>query len=354
MNIVLTNSLLIAVAAASKGGIKCSLQQVTDAREGIVAFTYFVPTGWKPDNSFKWTGNTYFAEYSASTPDRQYQVTHLEPLNINYSSSTGTAATGIRIEKATDFLQAVMHQMEQAGNASNVTVLDEINNDLPLTETQNLLAGSRMIGGMSQHQFRQAGYLKVKFIRNGVEEVASLGTTVAGSTMGNDMAVGTSRFKSMQGSYVAGPTVLVVNPTKPAPSKMKEAQIVASSARMTPKFLSYCMRLVLAISSAQLHATEEQGKRLREQMAEQAAKRMDDFKAGMALRDAQTHDFCNYLLDRQDYKAQDGSIVTIPTTYDHPWENGQGQFVLTDDPTFDPHGLGPGDWKPMSKSRAGE
>lgn len=207
---------------------------------------------------------------------------------------------------------------------------------------------------MSQHQFRQAGYLKVRFTRNGIEEVGSLGTTVAVTNLVNDMAVGAGRFRSVQSTYVAGPTVVVVTPTSPSETKVKEAQIVASSARMTPKFLSYWSQLALAIARSHFRVTEEQGKRLRQQMAEQGEKQMEDFKERMSLRDTQTHEFCNYLLDRQDYKAQDGSVVTIPTSYNSPWENGQGQYVFSDDPHFDPSTLGPGNWQQMAKFRSGE
>lgn len=64
-----------------------------------------------------------------------------------------TATEGFQIEKATDFLKAVMRQMEQAGNASNVRIIDEVNSDLPLTAMQNLLEGSRMIGGCRSISF---------------------------------------------------------------------------------------------------------------------------------------------------------------------------------------------------------
>jgi hypothetical protein len=44
--------------------------------------------------------------------------------------------------------------------------------------------------------------------------------------------------------------------------------------------------------------------------------------------------------------------VTTPAYYDHAWSNGQGDYFLSNDPTFDPRGTGNGSWEQMEKTRA--
>jgi hypothetical protein len=356
-------SLGIASSTYSSGGtgpkgIKCTLAQVKDEqRTGLVAFTYFVPDGWEGKNSLVWNGNTYVADLIASTPDKLYTVDQLEPISMNYSASSGTQAKGIRMTHATDFLHALVNRMQQQGGAKNVRVLEDVNQELPLADWQKLLQQNRMIGGMSQATFRESGFMKFTFDRNGVVETATVGTTVAGNLLSNNMALGfgpTQRqFSSETGSYVVGPTMLVVVPSQASAQKVKETQIVASSARITPKFLDYCANLALQMARASEKMTEERGRQLREDMEKQTTRLMSDFKARMAARDANVHDFCNYLLDQQDYHAPDGNIVTLPNNYNHAWANNQGVYILTDDHTFDPRGTDGTTWQEMPKAEHG-
>jgi hypothetical protein len=70
----------------------------------------------------------------------------------------------------------------------------------------------------------------------------------------------------------------------------------------------------------------------------------------MAAKDESTHQFCNYISDQQDFKPRSGPIVTLPSTYAHSWADGKGNYFLTDDPTFDPRGLGTGNWEKLEKA----
>jgi hypothetical protein len=108
------------------------------------------------------------------------------------------------------------------------------------------------------------------------------------------------------------------------------------------------------MSTANLKATEERGRELRKEMAEQGEKRMEELKQKWAQNDANTHDFCNFLLDQQDYHDPSGSIVTLPNAYSHAWANGDGDYLRSSDPTFDPRGSGGGDWQEMKKAEHGQ
>jgi hypothetical protein len=307
----------------------------------MVAFTYLVPKGWEPKTSFTWNGQSFISDFKASTPDGQYTVEHLQPLSMAYGASNGRVMQGFRIASGTDFLHGLVGQMEKSGMVSNARVTEEYNADAPLTEIEkNLPKPLPSIGGMQQRTFNQSAFLKLSFEKNGQPMVASVGTTVYGTFLSNNMQLGYGRtstqYSSENGSYVIGPTLVVISPANPSPAKVHEIQIMASSSQMTPSFMNYCARLALGMSEAQYKATKERGKQLIQQMREQTQQIHDNFMDEMARKDADTHEFCNYLLDKQDYTDHSGNLVTLPTAYDHSWSDGNGNFVLNDDPTFNP------------------
>lgn len=338
-------------------GIKCSLAKIEDTQKtGLTAFTYFLPTGWESKSSMTWNGPTYIADFTANTPDNQYMVEQVQPFNLVYVNSNGKILQGFRIAKGIDYLHGLLNGLMQKGTLTNVRVLQEYNEDAPLTEVEKSLPKPLPSNGnMVQNTFNQTAFMKISFEKDGHQLVGSIGTTVYGTLLVNNMTLGNGRtarpFTNENGTYVVGPTLLVVTPPTPSAAKVKEAQIVASSGQMTPKFLQYCVQQALAMSNASLQATEERGKELIKQMREQTAEIKDNFEARMAQKDADTHEFCNYLLDQQDYKDSSGNVVTLPSAYTHSWTNGNGEYILNDDPTFDPKGIDFSTWQQLEKTK---
>lgn len=335
-------------------GVECSLVQLKDnQRSGVVAFTYLVPKGWQNKTVFSWNNNnTYTAEMGATTPDQHYIVDQLEAVNIVYTSSNGKVTQGLRITHATDFLAALVGRMQQKGGMTNIKVVDQYNKSLPLTDTQQLEANSRMIGGMSQNTFHETGYLKITFEQNGVQEAAELGTTVAGNLLTNNLVNGigrtATRFTTENGTYVVGPTLYIVEPSKPSAARIQEAKVIASSVRCNPQFAAYCVKLALQMANNARLVTAEKIKQMQRDFEDNREKLMANFKEQMAERDDFTHDFCNYISNQQDFKSSNGTVVTIPNDYDHAWSNGQGGVYVSKDPTFNPGG----DWESMQKTHA--
>jgi hypothetical protein len=303
-----------------------------------------------------WQGQSYVADFTASTPDNQYMVEQLMPLNMQFVNSNGKILQGIRLTKAIDYLHAMVSGLQQNGKISNVKVLDEDNEDAPLTELEKTFPKSLpTLQGMEQTQFNQTAFMKFSFERNGQQMTGRMGTTVFGNFLVNNMQMGygptAGHFLSESGSYVIGPTLLIMSPATPSPAKVHEAQIIASSGQMTPKFRSFCAQLSLEIAQAGLKATEERGRELVQQMRQHTAELHQNFMNQMAQKDANTREFCNYILDQQDYTDHSGQVVTLPMNYNHSWSNGNGEYILSDDPTFDPKGLGSGGWEQMQKAK---
>jgi hypothetical protein len=336
---------------AAGSGIRCSMVQLQDNERTFgTAFSFLVPSGWKSETSFHWNGNTYTARFAGMTPDKLYIVDRLEPISMSFNMSTGTGAKGTRLTKATDFLHPVVQSLSREPGVGNVRLVEEDNADLPLSDNQKLMQNSRQIGGMSQRLYRQHGFLRVSFERNGAPETAGMETTVEAYCSGNNMRVGQGQFISENDNYVVGPTLSIATPTSPDAAKVKEAQIIVNSAQMSPQFGLYCARLAAEMAHISFEATSAQGKRLIQQIRDHTDQIVEDFKARWDDRDKTVHDFCNYVSDQQDFKSADGTIHTLPAYYSHAWKNDQGQYVLTDSPTYDPRGTDSTTWEPLQKT----
>jgi hypothetical protein len=319
-----------------------------------VAYTFLLPQGWKNESSFHWAGQSFVANLKATSPDGAYFVDKLEPMNMQYSSGSGQQSHGIQFNKATDFLEAIVHKGQETGQSSNVRILEETNSDLPLTREQLLLANSPQTGGMFRNQFHQNGFLKVSYLHNGVQTISVMGATVAGTNQGSHMQLGfgsTARqYSNMIGAYVIQQATQIVYPENPSSQRMDEAKLVAGSDRMGDAFCLYCAKLALAMAVGSREATERELKEFTENMREEGVKRQEQFREQMAAKDATTHDFCNYLLDQQDYHLQ-GGIVTLPTSYNGWYDPVSSTLLVSADPHYVPSGAGMQTYEQLQKVR---
>lgn len=333
----------------------CKLAKIVDSQNsGLVAFTYLVPKGWQTTSSLNWNQQGLFVgNMTSHSADNKYSVDMLTPLNMVFSTYSGGRQTGVQLRHATDFLEYVMHLLEQRGKITNVRFVDKVNTELPLVAAQQVMANTLKTPGTQSSFYHEQGFAKVECDINGVHEVALLGTTVIADRQASDYGGGRfgSHFTSQFETYVVGPTLKIVMPEETSPTRIKEAQVAASSFRITPKFALFIAKLALERSKAALAETEREGKM--RQLASEAERenRMDSFRKQMATKDANTHDFCNYLLDQQEFQAKNGDVLQAPTSYRYAYTNNAGDYLLSNSPT-----LGPGmnEWEQLQKSSATE
>ncbi len=336
-------------APHSVEGTKCTVEKVKDTQKsGLVAFTFLVPTGWTPHSLFNWDKNgSFFANLSASSPDKHTSADVLEPCVLTYGWMNKIAPKGIRIDHATDFLHALVSQMQTQQGVTNVETVEEVNQDLPLTDFQKKAATTNW-GPMHKRSYlHETGFLKVTFQRDGVEETANLGTTVTGMMQVIQIPNSPGPTTISQTNQV-GPTVVIVTESHASLAKIREAQIVASSMHMTPQFLDYWRKMTTAMAEAYLRGTAAA---LKENNDTWHGRAMASFRDQMAAKDANTHDFCNYLLDQQDYRAPGGGTVTLPT-YIKAYTNSNGEYLISDNPQFVPSGAGSQVWEQLVKKTA--
>jgi hypothetical protein len=339
----------VASAPHAPSGIKCTLEQVNDTeKSGVVAFTYLVPEGWTPHHMMKWgEADSYVANLSASTADKSYSVDQLEPMVMSFMSMRAGNPRGIHIAQATDFLHSLVELIKKQYNVSKVDIVDEVNETLPLTPFQEAASKTNWGPMQTRTPFHESGYLKATFELNGKEVTVEMGTTVVGTNVRMHALNDESQETSTSGVYRVGPTMTIITPSSPEPAKVKEAKIIAASMHPTAEFVDYRQKLTASLAQAQLNANEAE---LNAKNSDWHERSMAEFRGQMAAKDANTHQFCNYILDQQDYQSKGGPTVTLPSGYKHAWTDGNGKYLLSDDSSSDSQG---GNWEPLEKKAGG-
>jgi hypothetical protein len=338
---------------AKAGRIKCKLGQVKDTdRSGLVAYTYFLPDGWTSQSTMKWGRmDSTIVTISASTPDNLYAANHIEPMVVHFEALKSYASpSGFHIAHATDFLHLLVTKIQQQFQVDKVSIEEEVNKPLPLTPYLEGVAKTATNALHDGSVFRETGYLKVRFTINGTEEVAELGTIAGGLNQTWHFVNNPNAITNYSGMYTVGPTVVIVSPAKPSAARENELKVIASSIRKTSQFQEYVNNLARGTDQA-IH--NEYASALQEKNATWHEHSMAAFRSQMASRDANSRQFCNYLLDQQDYKNRGGGLVTLPSAYNHVWADNKGEYLLTNDSSLDPGVAGSGDWQELEKARPG-
>jgi len=69
--------------------------------------------------------------------------------------------------------------------------------------------------------------------------------------------------------------------------------------------------------------------------------------------DRVNREFSNYIRGVQDYQRPGGAMVSLPAGYQTAWVNNMGQYLLSNQPGFDPNNQLTGNWQPLTSSPNG-
>lgn len=345
--------LLLAALAVPPSGTKYRLERVRDEASGLVAFTYLVPDGWTPHHAMRWPSPGAFqASLSAASADGHYAVAQFERMVVsggemrNPQTGAPLDPNAHAIRHATDFLRTLVEGMKRQYGVDEMEVMEST--DQPLAPPPGSFGARPNTADPmgSREAVSEAGFLQVRFTLKGVPTVAALGTTIAGSVSTKHLPGRPNMVTSVSSVFVAGPSTVVMGPESPSPARVREMRTIASSMAPTPAFLAFFQKLGARLAGATLRANIDG------QIASNIGwheRSMAHFRGEMDRKSALSRQFCNYLQDQQDYRdPSTGAVVTLPAV-NHAWTDGQGHYILSDEP-----GVGvPGDWKPLPKVRVG-
>jgi hypothetical protein len=145
-----------------------------------------------------------------------------------------------------------------------------------------------------------------------------------------------------------------------APDGQLDAQMpvllaIVNSLRETPQYTQQVLALQTKISQGNHEAAMQTIQTYAEisrasynANQEISAGIMNSYNQRNASQDRGQRDFVNYIHDQQDYKDPAmNANVTLPSSYERVFSNGKGDYVLTNDVSFEPGG----DWSSIQKSR---
>jgi hypothetical protein len=242
---------------------------------------------------------------------------------------------GDAIHHATDYLHTMVDRLQQMLNAQDIQVMDEVNGPLP-ADKMAMIGRQRPNDAMDEnYPLNEAGFLQIKFMKDGVPMIAQMGTTVSGSNSVKHMPNRRDQVVAEGGVFAVGPTTIIVHPETADPVKVKELQLITSSMAPNPKFVAFWRALVTRLANIQLGANAAAQKYADDHFHERT---MSQFREDFAAKDTMSTMFCHYLQDEQDFKDKDGTMLTVPNTVEGLYSNGKGDYLLSFDKSANPRG----------------
>lgn len=321
-------------SAASKGDyVRFKLAHLEDGRSGGSMIDYLVPYGWKNEAKMVWKDgtNAHSPIYSISVESPQgTTVGGVFSGMLTYMGGRFSQPSPIpEFQKATDYDDFVLKNTISNRHLTDVTIVKRENKDMPLNSLEKITAQNVHFGGGTY--FKQMGTLQGKAKINGQNVVFTIVASVNGSITGTwNTFIG--------GSYIVSSN-MVIFPTNATKRLMLETYgSTMSMYRMTPHFGKYMSMLVDASIEASRREINDPSWHERF---------MNNFRNQMAGHDATEHRELNYIRDQNDYETPGGGTVTLPY-FNSAWSDGHGGYVMSDDKTFNPSGLG-GSWSHLKR-----
>src|SRR5690606_17685672 len=119
--------------------------------------------------------------------------------------------------------------------------------------------------------------------------------------------------------------------------------LIAGTLQPTPRWALSLADLRAEIQNARhranmqtLAAIAERGRAIARTNAEIADTRLATWREQQASQDRVHRATIESILEVHDWRGRDGSAIAVPHTYDHVFQDGLGNLILSDDPNYDP------------------
>lgn len=132
-------------------------------------------------------------------------------------------------------------------------------------------------------------------------------------------------------------------------------QTMAFSFQVNPRWLDRYTRLVEQLIQNQIRQIRhvgEIGRMMAQTGSEIRADNMRRWEQDQAVRDRLSEDFSRHIRGVEGYyDPNEGKVVELPAGYDHVWANRGGEYVLTNDPNFNPNIGSNLEWQPIQRKK---
>ena len=336
----------------------------------VEVMRFLIPVDWRTEGGIRWTNETRC------------------PLNIIQLAFRASSADGL---SAFEYLPSytwqsandpqtmqIIQQQAQAGTACDggpvVGVLDYLRQRVVARSRP----GARVIGGealqaMSQakqntlmqgySQMIQAGYIRgvkaesgairISYAQNGqpVEEWISTTLNTIVTPTANTAALMQGQVSYTASNYVMfaeGPTALR-GPVGHVDPKLMAT--ILASIRPNPQYQAAVNQFLANMSQiAQKGATDRA--RIWQQAGQQISNIITQtYQQNQAIQDRAAEQFSQAVRGVETYIQPDGQRVELTGGYDNAWMNNRGEYLLSDQPGFNPAVQLQENWQPLRKTR---
>lgn len=326
-----------------------------------------VPSGWRAEGGVTWDsiggcrGEIIVNTVKLTSPDGAFVFQALPLRSFGYSNNqmllqsmrAGAQAGGCAVNQPFNAAQFVegYARMELRAQASNIQPEEAAMALLrPLDQTANQSA--RQYGQNSQQESTVAiGDLRFS---DGAEGV--LQGTAINMVMHQPDAF--SGGTTMISSTVTIP-FLMRFPAGRRAEGLKLFRMIMTSHRMNPVWTEAKNRFLTQLGNIEhrgrmerIHLMGEQARAYAREQSAASDQRMRDWENRQAAQERQHTNFVQAIREVESWRDPYGSNVELSSGYSNAWTRGDGSYILTNSPTFDPSSaFQDQQWKPMQRAR---
>lgn len=333
----------------------------------VEAFSMLVPSGWRAEGGVHWNsvggcrGEIIITTVKMTSPDGAFVFQALPLRSFSFSNNptmlqsirAGAQAGGCAVNQPFNASQFVdgYARMELRAQASNIQV-DEAGTGQLRTADQMANQSARQ-NGLSMQQESTVAMGDLRF-PDGSEGILH-GSVV---NMINSQPDPFSGGVTMFSSTMAIPFVMRFPAGRKAEG-LKLFRMITTSHRMNPNWNEAKSRFLTQLGNAEHRGRMERirlmGEQARAYAREQSAasdQRMRDWENRQASQERQHSNFIQMIREVETWRDPNGSSVELTSGYSNAWTRGDGSYILTNSPTFDPSSaFQDQQWKPMQRVR---
>jgi hypothetical protein len=321
-----------AAAFTSANVYHFSLHKTRDDSHGIVAYTCLIPSGWTAQEKCLW-GQEYGFEREVTSPDRSCVLTELYNLESPFQFIGGQLKQGNAPPRS---LSGMLIQLCQKAHP-DVRFQIAKRSEKPLPEE---------IARQRRANFGAQASVELRFEKNGVPSQITAQAEMSGHDYGQG---GSGRFSVHSGSWNIDLALVVEGPVAKQRELAKDFVVLLSSNRDTAAF-----DRVDAEFSHQTNQNANNQIRLDGEISKRiatSARQREDAIMGRS-KDGSSSSYLDFLGNAETYKDPiTNEDVQLSNGYKDAWTDGNGNYILSDDVSYDPNRGSNGTWRRERKKR---
>jgi hypothetical protein len=320
----------------------------------VEAFSLLIPRGWQSDGGVKWRGlnecrsDIASNHVKAGAPDGSIQLEVLPSRSFVWTSdqmmmqalAAGAQNGGCQINQPFDAMQYIagFARQDLGASASDIRI-DESGMPALRALDQQANAVARQYGTDSEQSTTLA--LGTITFRDGTEGMAQVGVTNSILRRPDMMSGGVTVMTTTSVFHFA---MIRYRPARKAEAA-RMFRTILSSHRTNPvwkqakdQFLSRLGEMEHRGRLEKIRLMGEQSREYARAQGQAADARMRDWENRQTSQDKQHKQFVQAIREVETWKGAGGS-VELAAGYDQAWSRGDGTYILSNKPGFDPNAL---------------